>query len=471
MAFFRYDKNEAPRFYERILFELGTLTPVMLIDAKGVFIYASDGFLSDMGLSAEALADMTVYDLVDQGFYDRSPSIKALTEGQDCSELSYSRDGFPVFTETKIFRNTKGETEYILCHSVRPEDIQVEMELLRHQIAYYRNKLMEAEQSKAINSNIIFQSPAMYSTLQAVDRVSHVDTSVLLFGESGVGKDVIARYIHEHSDRADKPFVTICIPMISPSLLESELFGYVAGAFTGSNKKGKIGLFEAANGGTVFLDEIGDTPLELQTKLLRVLENQEYTPVGSTNKKKLDIRIISATNKNVQKMITEGLFREDLYYRIGVIQLTIPPLRDRDGDVALLSNYFLSRFNEKYHFKKQFSNEALQCMESYSWPGNVRQLRNVVEQSVVLSDSKEIDATFTKQIIRNIAGSIPKDTTIKEKYSSSKTADSSSLLDELDQIERKRIMDALVQCNGNRKKAVELLGMSRSKLYRKLQSL
>lgn len=460
MEFFRFKEDAKAAFYQKILLEVGRLAPIMLIDAKGNFVFASDAFLKDMGLEPQDLLKKTAYDLVEEKFYDRSPSLKALAENKDCAELSYSRGNFPVYTETKILRSTDNSIQYVLCHSMKPDTIYKEMEVLRRQLVYYRGKLAEVESGKA-GSQIIYQSVSMRETILAADRVARVDTAVLLTGESGVGKDLLARRIHEQSDRADKPIIPVCIPIMSPSLMESELFGYTEGAFTGSAKKGKAGLFEAADGGTVFLDEVGDIPLDLQVKLLRVLENQEIIRVGSTQRKRLNIRIIAATNKDIQSMVAQGTFREDLYYRLGVIQLHVPPLRDREGDVPLLAKFFLNHFNEKYNFRKTFSPAALQRLEDCNWPGNVRQLRNTVEQAVVLSNEPVITEQEVAHIIQNALTAPP----VPAKKAGS------SVVTEASQIERQQIVDALVKTNGNKKKAAELLGISRSKLYRRLESL
>lgn len=476
MEFFRLGAEEKARFYQKILLEVGRLAPIMLIDADGNFIFASDAFLTDMGLEAEDLRHKSAYDLVAEKYYDRSPSLKALAEGKDCGELSESKDGFPVYTETKLLRNEQGEVEYALCHSLKPASIDHEVELLRHQVAYYRGEVAELKNRLRSGPQTIYQSEAMRRSIVTADRVAKADTAVMLTGESGVGKDLMARHIHERSARSGKPFVPVCIPMMSPSLLESELFGYVEGAFTGSMRKGKTGLFEAANGGTVFLDEVGDIPLELQVKLLRVLENQEIIRVGGTEPTHLDIRIISATNRDIPSMVEQGLFREDLYYRLGVIQLRIPPLRERTGDVPLLADFFLHKLNQKYHSHKCLAPGALSLMERYDWPGNVRQLRNVVEQSVVLSDGDFIREQDISRLIRGMPGRPPVSPSGAATGSSThpvpvpEAASAPDVVSEASRIERQQIVDALVRAHGNKKKAAELLGISRSKLYRRLNT-
>lgn len=221
MEFFRLGAEEKARFYQKILLEVGRLAPIMLIDADGNFIFASDAFLTDMGLEAEDLRHKSAYDLVAEKYYDRSPSLKALAEGKDCGELSESKDGFPVYTETKLLRNEQGEVEYALCHSLKPASIDHEVELLRHQVAYYRGEVAELKNRLRSGPQTIYQSEAMRRSIVTADRVAKADTAVMLTGESGVGKDLMARHIHERSARSGKPFVPVCIPMMSPSLLNS----------------------------------------------------------------------------------------------------------------------------------------------------------------------------------------------------------------------------------------------------------
>lgn len=470
MEFFKLGDVEKAGYYQRILLEIGRMAPIMLIDAEGKFIFASDAFLNDMGLTPEELMEKSAYDLVAEKYYDRSPALKALAEGTDCGELSTSKNGFPVYTETKLLRNDFGEIQFVLCHSLKPANIDREVELLRHQVAHYRGEIAELKTRLQPDVEIIYQSDAMRKTIISADRVAKVDTAVMLTGESGVGKDLLARYIHAHSTRSGKPFVPVCVPMMSPTLLESELFGYVEGAFTGSQRKGKKGLFEAADGGTVFLDEVGDIPLDLQVKLLRVLENQEVIRVGSTEPKKLDIRIISATNRDIQSMVAQGTFREDFYYRLGVIQLHLPPLRERIGDVPLLTNFFLGKLNQKYSSHRRFDNDTMALLDRFVWPGNVRQLRNVIEQAVVLSEEDIIQEQYVSCLLRSAVGRVASEPTPLNFTEKKPLPSKAGILDEAVQLERRQIIDALVKANGNKKKAAELLGISRGKLYRRLNT-
>ncbi|HQT25391.1 MAG TPA: sigma 54-interacting transcriptional regulator [Burkholderiales bacterium] len=248
-------------------------------------------------------------------------------------------------------------------------------------------------------AGIVSQSPAIEELLSRAQLVAQSDASVVIRGESGTGKELFARAIHDASSRAKKPFVAINCSAIPEQLLESELFGHAKGAFTGAVRDHK-GLFQAAEGGTLFLDEIGDMPLPLQSKLLRVLQERQVTPVGSTQPIPLDVRIISATHKDLKDEVEAGRFREDIYYRLNVVELFIPPLSQRREDIPLLAKHFLSMLSEKYHKHiNGFSPEAMEMLVSAAWPGNVRQLLNVVEQSVTLCTATLISDTLVRRAI------------------------------------------------------------------------
>ncbi|SFB05035.1 sigma-54 interaction domain-containing protein [Clostridium frigidicarnis] len=234
-------------------------------------------------------------------------------------------------------------------------------------------------------SNMVVEDREMLNILKMATKVSKVDTTVLILGETGVGKEGIAKYIHCNSNRKNNPFITINCGAIPENLIESELFGYESGAFTGANKGGKMGLFQLAHGGTIFLDEVGELPLEVQVKLLRVLQEHQIERVGSINSIKVDLRVVAATNKNLIELIEKNKFREDLYYRLSVFPIEIPPLRERKDDIVPLINYFLKDINDQYGFVSSFSEEAIKCLCEYSWPGNVRELRNIIERSIVMN--------------------------------------------------------------------------------------
>jgi len=239
-------------------------------------------------------------------------------------------------------------------------------------------------------SELIGSSAGMVDIYKTISRVAPTDATVLVEGETGTGKEMIARMVHNNSARATQPFVPVDCASIAPGLLESELFGAMRGAYTGADRD-RMGVFEAANNGTVFLDEIGDIELNFQLKLLRFLQEKEIRPLGSARGRKVDVRVVAATNRDLQHMVDEGHFREDLWFRLNVVRVMVPPLRERTGDVALLAHYFLRLYNERYGQSARLTQSGLKLMEDYSWPGNVRQLQHMMERLTILAPQGRID--------------------------------------------------------------------------------
>lgn len=306
--------------------------------------------------------------------------------------------------------------------------------------------------------NVIGDAAAMRSVLTTVGRVSRSDATVLLTGESGTGKELIAKGIHFSGKRKDKPFIAINCAAIPETLIEAELFGYKRGSFTGATQDTK-GKFESVNGGTLFLDEISQMPLALQPKLLRVLQEQEITRVGESITRKIDVRIIAATNQNLEKMVEDGSFREDLYFRLAVVPVNLPPLRTRREDVPLLVNHFFKLSKEKHGFQNlKMPREVMNSLSNYSFPGNVRELENLIERMVVLSDEnsltmEDVPDYITKpvQVFGNVKFELPSDPI------------------SLDEVEREIIRYALEMHNGNQSQTARYLGITRSALIYRLE--
>jgi transcriptional regulator with PAS, ATPase and Fis domain len=289
-----------------------------------------------------------------------------------------------------------------------------------------------------------------------IEQVAPTKSNVLILGESGTGKSLVAELIHKNSPRRDGPFISINCAAIPETLLEAELFGYKKGAFTGAVAD-KKGLIELANGGTLFLDEIGDLPLGLQAKLLKFLETYEFIPLGDVQKKKVDIRLISATNKNLEELIEEGKFREDLYYRLSVIELKIPPLRERKEDIPVLVYYFLEQASKQHNKKiKGITNEALSYLLNYDWPGNVRELRNVIERAVILARDEYI---LPHDLPEKIIKSSP----------SPEIGVGKSLKEAIEEYEKTIILNTLKFCNYDKERAAKILDIDLATLYRKLK--
>ncbi|MBL4765154.1 MAG: sigma 54-interacting transcriptional regulator [Colwellia sp.] len=299
-------------------------------------------------------------------------------------------------------------------------------------------------------ANIISRSAIMESLLQQTNKVAQSDFSLLIYSQSGTGKELLAKAIHQASSRRNKPFTAINCAAIPEQLLESELFGHTKGAFTGASKN-HVGLFQATNGGTLFLDEIGDMPMSFQVKLLRALQEKEIRPVGSTQSLKIDVRIISATHKNLQQAIIDKTFREDLYYRLNVVELELPPLSERREDIPLLAQHFLSHVEVKSPSKVNgFSAEAMELLISAPWPGNIRQLQNVVEQSVALSTAPLINATLVRGALRE------------------KTSQLLSFQEARDQFERDYLANLLKMTAGNVSQAARIAQRNRTEFYKLL---
>ena len=304
---------------------------------------------------------------------------------------------------------------------------------------------------------IIGNSPVLEHAIDIARQVSPTDLSVLVTGESGTGKEVFARAIHQSSGR-EGAFVAINCSAIPESLFESEMFGYESGAFTGALSKGKIGKIEIANGGTLFLDEIGDMPLHMQAKLLRVLQERQLMRVGGDKSISLDVRVISATHRNLEDMVKAGTFREDLYYRLNVVNIKLPSLSDRIEDVPLFVKLFIEEFCRENHMKvPNISPEILNMLMNYSWPGNIRELKNMVEHLVVFSKNNEIQIDTLPEYINN-----KEDKTISIK-------NEKSLTDHIRKTEIKAIHDAMKECGNNKQQAAKLLDIPRSTLYYKIK--
>jgi DNA-binding NtrC family response regulator len=300
-------------------------------------------------------------------------------------------------------------------------------------------------------TEMIGSSPRMIEIYKTISKVAPTDATVLIEGETGTGKELIARMIHRNSNRAQQAFVPVDCGSIAPSLLESELFGTLKGAYTGADRD-RMGVFEAANSGTVFLDEIGDIDMGFQLKLLRFLQEREIRPLGASRARKVDVRVIAATNKDVQKMVDDEKFREDLWYRLNVVRLTVPPLCERASDIPLLVHYFLKRYNERYKLDTRLTDSGLKAMEDYGWPGNVRQLQHMMERLTILAPQSRIDDPAVRQAVEQMDS---------RDHSSETLADT-----EAEQIRR-----VLTATNGNKSRAAKILGIERKTLYRKLEKM
>ena len=323
------------------------------------------------------------------------------------------------------------------------------------------DQLAYIAQGAAKSREPVYASRAMGDVVSLLGRFAHTDATVLILGETGAGKDVFARYTHSQSARSDKILLKVDCGGISESLTESELFGYMPGAFTGASNKGKAGYFEIADGSTIFLDEVGELPLSMQTRLLRVLQDGEIMRVGASSPRKVDVRIIAATNRDLAESVEAGTFRRDLYYRLNVATVRIPPLRDRQEDVRPLAEHYLAQYATKYHKAMAFMDVTLDIMSAYSWPGNVRELQNLVHSLVITLSGPLISP-------RDLPPQISGSTRESSCYSEDILAARRPLRDIMAEMERDFLLKA-IEVHGSVQRVAELFQINRSTVFRKLQ--
>jgi PAS domain S-box-containing protein len=317
-------------------------------------------------------------------------------------------------------------------------------------------------------SHIVGEDPAFLRCLKMAEIVAPTDATVLIEGESGAGKEVFVQAIRSLSGKRSRTFVSMNCSAIPETLIESELFGYTAGSFTGASRGGKAGKFELADGGTIFLDEIGEMPLFMQSKLLRVLQSGEIQKIGSDKVQKVDVRVIAATNRNLKQMVADGKFREDLYFRLNTFKIVIPPLRKRPKDIMLLANHFLDRFSEKYNKHLSFSPGTAAVLQKSPWSGNVRQLESCVEYAVIVAGgSVVLPEDLPDELLQGQDSGLAELPEKEQSVPVSPQKDVSSLRMDIEQIERERMREALEKAQGNKTRAMELLGISRRTFYKK----
>lgn len=369
---------------------------IYITDADGVTIYTNPAIERITGIPSEYYIGKSVNQLIKRGILNASVTHKVVKQRRTVSVVQDNFAGKETLITGSPVYNSKGDIEQVVTNIRDLSDLNE----LKHELTKV-NELnnqykQEIDKLKKITNQdgAVFVSEKMRMVYEIVERISNIDATVLLLGETGVGKDILARNIYNRSNRSKKgDLIKINCGAIPADLLESELFGYEGGAFTGANHRGKPGMFEMADNGILFLDEVGELPLLLQVKLLRVLQEREIQRIGGTKPIKIDVRIIAATNRNLLNMVKTGEFREDLYYRLNVIPITIPPLRERREDIQVLSDLFLSKANEQYKLSKKIDSKLKEYFFHYDWPGNVRELINILERLVVLTEGSVISVS------------------------------------------------------------------------------
>lgn len=398
------------RFLETL--SVSELIPILNSINDAVFIDSSDGYSLWCNDACQELYKVTpeeihgihISELEKRGIFTPSVAKQVMEQRKEITIIHENRDGKKILsTGTPIF-DPDGQMTKIITTS---RDI-TELTSLQKQLEFVQNTLKQFESIEISSSEpIIASSRSMRNVMQLALRLASVDSTVLITGESGVGKGVIAKLLHENGARKEFPFITVNCGAIPESLIESELFGYERGAFTGSRIEGKKGLFEAAQKGTIFLDEISELPLNLQVKLLQVIQDREFTRVGGVNRIPVDVRIISATNKDLHLLVKSGKFREDLYYRLNVVPINVPPLRERPEDILPLIQSNLEKYNNQLGENKTLEPAALAVLLHYSWPGNIRELQNIVERLILTTRDNLITEENLPVFIRTSAEAQP----------------------------------------------------------------
>ena len=432
---------------------------VYITDADGITLKVNGAYERLTGLRSEDVVGQHMQALVEQGVISQSVSLRVLKEGRALSLMQSVSQGKRLLVSGTPILDAAGRVRYVVS-TVRD---MTELLRIKHerdelqQLKQLRNstaKLHAGQRDDLLYASPVANLPASGRLFAQARQVAASDVKVLLQGETGVGKTLIAQYIHKRSPRAAQPFLALNCGALPENLIEAELFGYVAGAFTGAGSKGKRGLLELAHHGTVFLDEIGDLPLALQVKLLKVIEESRFIPVGGLELKEVDVRIITATHHDLRQMVVDGRFRADLYYRLNVVPIHIPALRERPEEIQPLLDFYLAEFNARYGRELAWGLEALDALTDYAWPGNIRELINLVERLVVTCSGEVVELFDLPEEMRALPAS-PSDGSLP-------------LRKQVEQLERRLIRDALVQHKTTRE-AARALGLSQATLVQKMK--
>lgn len=443
---------------------------IWVTDGEGKVLYVNATNEKMIGISRDEMVGKYCEDLVNKKFFQSSATMEVMKSKKPVSVMGYNykTQMHVLITSNPIF-DADGNMTYII-NNVRDmtqikqtmTQIQKKDKVINEQRQEIENLLTLKNEEYQKNEDIIVVSKKMEQVMDCARRVGRFDSTVLVLGESGVGKEVIAKDIVRTSKRADKPFVKVNCGAIPENLLESELFGYEKGAFTGADKNGKMGMFELANTGTIFLDEVADLPLHLQVKLLRVLQEREVIRVGGVKPILLDVRVIAATNGNLEDMVQAGTFRKDLYYRLNVVSIEIPPLRERREDIPQMIQHFAEIFCTKHQIHKEFMTDTIRLMMEYEWPGNIRELQNVVENLIIMTNDAQITPDcLSSQFLKKRA---------KTEDFLSEEGEIIPLKEALQNTEKILISRAIEKYKSTRA-AAEALGVNQSTIVRKMQSL
>ena len=451
-------KNHLERIFEKFP------DTIFVSDVQGNIVLSNSTAAMTLGMSLDQLLKSNLNDLVQKGYYTKSYAMESLEKKCVISGLLTTKLNYTMISTSTPVLDETGKVILVVTTG-RPKDLpaayadpaqKASVNRCKREIEYLRSCVLDTPA-------IIANSPSMQKTLLLAHAVAQTDSTVILYGESGTGKEVLAKYIHRHSKRLRNSFIAVNCAAFPEQLVEAELFGYDKGAFTGASAEGKIGLFEAAHDGTLFLDEIAELPLPLQSKLLRVLETNEIRRIASTETHKINFRLIAATNKDLQQMTEEGSFRKDLFYRLNVIPLRLPPLRERPEDILALAIKFLADFNKQYETKVELDMDTLAAFQRHNWPGNVRELRNLIERKVICSLQD-----YPADALLSAATSAPGQSALSDCFRL--LGLNGALKEVTGKFEESYIRYILNECGGRIGTAAKRLGIYRTVLYRKLKT-
>lgn len=437
---------------------------IHITDGNGRVLFVNKAYERTTGIHSEDIIGRTVAEIESEGkLYKGSVTDRVLKEKKRINSVAtvYKVNKEVLLTGTPIF-DEEGNIKLVVTNTRDfPELKNLEKQLreLTEEHQKTNEELEYLRRQQRGDKQIIYRSEAMASVMELIRQVARTDVTVLITGESGTGKELVANELYQNSERRNKPFIKVNCAAIPPELLESELFGYEAGAFTGAKKTGKAGMFELADTGIILLDEIGDMPLALQAKLLRVLQQKELMRIGGSKPVKLDIRVVASTNKDLQEEVRKGRFREDLFYRLNVVPIELKPLRERKEDIAVLADAFCTYFCKKYNKEMHISDGGIRQMQEYAWPGNIRELENMIERIIVTNPSKSV-------ISRNhvFTALNPNGLHLRRK-----TLDKGTLKEQIAHYEKNIVLQAVEQ-EGSIRKAAKYLGVDHSTLVKKIRS-
>lgn len=441
---------------------LSSTDGILIADHEANVLLINPAYEEISGLKEEETVGTNLRTLLERNVFNESATLKVLETEEAVSLIHRYMTGRTALTTASPIYNDNNELIGVICNTRNIEDLinmKKELEKVNMIKDRYSAELNLLRKEQFSTKGLIYKSKTMKETLTLASTAAKFDSTILIHGESGTGKEVLATFIYQNSLRKDKPFIRVNCAAIPKDLFESELFGYMPGAFTGASNNGKAGMFELANGGTILLDELGELTMPVQSKLLRVIQEQEVYRIGGTEPIKLDVRIIASTNRNLPEEIQKGNFREDLYFRLNVVPIKIPPLRERKEDITEMINYFMKNLNSKYNKNVVMDNELIDALVKYSWPGNVRELQNIVEYMFIMNDRDVIG-------FEQLPDKILNEHVLMDDSNHGK--ESKGKLEYLIGVYEKMILESALNKHPSLRKAAKTLGINASTLSRKV---